>query len=95
MTGNQTQLSKFPHLCHYDFIQKFMIDLIDKPIHRQIGRQRRGDIKTAVICDNQFVLEIVPKIRDTGKALAFHYNKCTELCMIRITGMSLREIEFR
>ena len=59
-----------------------MVNLIQKTVKRPVGRQRSGNVKTAVMRNDQIVLKEIKQIRDIRKAFAFHNNKSAQLRVI-------------
>ena len=69
-----------------DFFQDAIVQILDKTFKRPVGRQRLCDIEPAVIRDQQIILQIIQKIGNVDKALAFHDNECAEQGFLRETG---------
>ena len=59
----------------HNFYEDFVVQIAEKPAECPIGRQGLHDIKAAIMGDKQVVCEIVNKVRDLRKALAFHNNE--------------------
>ena len=62
--------------------------IFQKAVKSPIRRKRRSNIKTAVMCDEKIVVEIIDKVGKHGENFALHDNERTEHCMIGKTSSS-------
>ena len=69
--------------------------LFNETLQCPVGRQGFHNIKAAVMRDQKIVLEIIQKVCNTGKALAFHHNKRPDFGVIGITFTTCRSNIFR
>ena len=83
---HHAEFVKDPDQGSLDLFQDAIVQILDKAFKRPVGRQWLCDIETAVISDQQIILQIIQKIGNVDKALAFHDDECTEQGFLREAG---------
>lgn len=82
------KLRKGKDLFFHNVREDRRIKVFQKAVKSPIRRKRRSNIKTAVMCDEKIVVEIIDKVSKHGETFALHDNERTEHCMIGKTSSS-------
>lgn len=76
-------VGKKEYLGLHDTGKDGVVEVFEETIKSPVRRKRLCNVKTAVMCDEKVIVEIINKIGDHGKAFTFHDNKRTDQGMIR------------
>ena len=55
-----------------------MVKVFQKTVKCPVRGKRQGDVKTAVVCDEKVVVQVIDKVGNHGKTFAFHNDKGTD-----------------
>jgi len=58
------------------------IKVLEEAVKRPIGRKRQSNVKTAVMGNEQVVVQVIHKVCDHGKTLALHYKEGADHGMV-------------
>lgn len=76
------KLRKGKDLFFHNVREDRRIKVFQKAVKSPVRGKRRSNIKTAVMCDEKIVVEIIDKVGKHGETFALHDNERTEHCMI-------------